>query len=1623
MHNANDYLFQLCVYFDILREGIMKKIRLLSFFLSLVLVLGLFTSFPALTSHKAAAALTNFSYVATYKGGSNAVPNTNAAYGEENWYNYHTGKLNDGVIDTGYTESSSKNVEMWYTGIVGGTFYVYFQLPYEVNVSQVDVYVNNRSTGGVRGYPQSVNIYVGNSESPTTLLGTTSRTQYNTSVYNYSASGLVKGNIVILQFTTTNATAVIALTEVNILGTLPPSNNIAGGSMYKASSNCADNGDATYGEANWNTYHYGRLNDGIIASTYTPSASSATQRHSVEFWAGAYDNIDYGTMYIYFALPSIRTISTVNIYANTRESNSSRGYPASVNVYVGNSESDISEATKLGTVSYSSYNTSVRKYTASGSAIGSYVIIEITNAAPAVVVALTEVEIIETKKNTASTVQYRSNTVANGSASTDTYGEPNWSTYHAGRLNDGVIAPTYVPADKNSTDKTNIEMWLDGFVAGKAYVYFKLNEVLDITQVNVYANNRESSTNRCYPSEVNIYVGNSETDISANTKLGTSSYTAYNDSVRNYITHGSKKGSYVIVELVIPTDAQPVIALTEVEISTAEATTGTKTLAAAEIKSSTKTATYTVPTITWAAVENATAYDVYLNGAKVVSDTTALSYTPDGLTPFNLYGKGDNRSYETVYIVAKADGYEPSTSNTVSFRYVDKPTDRLGNPMSSADFIIDAGHGGTDPGATNTNGREEADDNLNMALSVGKLLEDIGYTVAYTRITDVFDSVAVKSAKGEAGSFNYYLCFHRNSATSEAYGVEYLYRTDDAASLEFAKAFETEFVADAIWTNRGTKARSDLTVLNNNTIPTVLLELGFISTSAENDKFDTYFNETAQAVARAAIKHYGATIGFAGGFNSPTEAGFTSAYEASVTIDKAETKQLSFNGWLLHTLGVKNIQYSIDGAEWTDAALSDRSAELTSYTSFKAKANSGFTVSLDTSALKTGEHTVKFRGVTVWDETTKYINTFDFATITLSVSDSYEEERGGFYPNAEYRMDTSFSTKLAAEYGNWDTDGDGKKDFVGIAVTVSVVDITYEHGIYGIEGFLNFDNTYLTPLFVDDNDLNGDGTIFVKPSPVLSWPTVSITIQNNTYNLPCVEGICQSYSMADGSTVNPNNPDQTFSKEYSRMRFRYILHTDYFAGYTTGNDPTGITEDNAMQLRYYFTVAEGHVGDTFTFTVPDSPDAEHIAYAKLYAPAYDPNPNNKVGLTSVYGKGDEVSVTVTELPTEHTVIFMANGGEIDRQTVADGEAATAPTPPAVEGYTFEEWDVDFSNVTSDLTVTAVYKINYYKVSFVAGANGTLSGETAADVPYGTDIADITFPQTVANNGYKFSSWDITSGTVKADTVITASFVRDDTQWFSVTYIVPSQGTTTDVTEFGPFVTGTSWEDAGIVAPTVTGIGLYAFDHWEGVVPQTITENLVFTAVMTLQGQAQISFSCGDNGVICRNVDGQVVVGAFSISADAGAVFAEAVTLPYALADDGYVFDGWYCGESKYDQGSIIDSDLELVAVFKPVAFEVTGTSVSVNNSLAEIVLTISAENADFASKMYVFNQFYGGRTVITGSAINISADEGATNSYKVTFTVEASQTEYVDVFFTAGDIDFSKDDWNILKVVTDIKLR
>jgi len=78
-----------------------------------------------------------------------------------------------------------------------------------------------------------------------------------------------------------------------------------------------------------------------------------------------------------------------------------------------------------------------------------------------------------------------------------------------------------------------------------------------------------------------------------------------------------------------------------------------------------------------------------------------------------------------------------------------------------------------------------------------------------------------------------------------------------------------------------------------------------------------------------------------------------------------------------------------------------------------------------------------------------------------------------------------------------------------------------------------------------------------------------------------------------------------------------------------------------------------------------------------------------------------VNYTFTVEANTYAVSFFDwDGSLIDAQTVEHGKDATAPADPTREGYTFTGWDKDFNNITGDLTVTAQYKINYYNVTFL-----------------------------------------------------------------------------------------------------------------------------------------------------------------------------------------------------------------------------------------------------------------------------------------------------------------------------------
>ena len=79
-----------------------------------------------------------------------------------------------------------------------------------------------------------------------------------------------------------------------------------------------------------------------------------------------------------------------------------------------------------------------------------------------------------------------------------------------------------------------------------------------------------------------------------------------------------------------------------------------------------------------------------------------------------------------------------------------------------ARIVIDAGHGGVEPGSI-YEGRREKDDNLRLALAVGDILEKNGIEVVYTRTTDVYDSPLEKAEIGNQSGADFFVSIHRNA--------------------------------------------------------------------------------------------------------------------------------------------------------------------------------------------------------------------------------------------------------------------------------------------------------------------------------------------------------------------------------------------------------------------------------------------------------------------------------------------------------------------------------------------------------------------------------------------------------------------------------------------------------------------------------------------------------------------------------------------------------------------------------------------------------------------------------------------------------------------------------------------
>lgn len=132
--------------------------------------------------------------------------------------------------------------------------------------------------------------------------------------------------------------------------------------------------------------------------------------------------------------------------------------------------------------------------------------------------------------------------------------------------------------------------------------------------------------------------------------------------------------------------------------------------------------------------------------------------------------------------------------------------------------------------------------------------------------------------------------------------------------------------------------------------------------------------------------------------------------------------------------------------------------------------------------------------------------------------------------------------------------------------------------------------------------------------------------------------------------------------------------------------------------------------------------------------------------------GDTVYVKWTI--NKYTVTFMDGKNLLETFTnVPHGDTVTAPEVPKKDGKTFSKWDKDFSKVTSDLTINAVYDVDTFTVTFKDGEKvletQTVEYEAAATAP---DTARLSPPE-----GMHFAKWDKDFSKVTEDIEVSAVY--------------------------------------------------------------------------------------------------------------------------------------------------------------------------------------------------------------------------------------------------------------------------
>lgn len=208
----------------------------------------------------------------------------------------------------------------------------------------------------------------------------------------------------------------------------------------------------------------------------------------------------------------------------------------------------------------------------------------------------------------------------------------------------------------------------------------------------------------------------------------------------------------------------------------------------------------------------------------------------------------------TMKLAEGTVAYDNSSDGKFSMNFINESIRNSSNGKKL--IVLDAGHGGSDPGTIGKfTGVKEKDLALKAVFALQNELEKNGYDVVLTRTTDTRVELYQRTDLANEVNADLFISIHYNAADSlTAKGIEVLYYPDAAGvKYEFAKTIYERIIADTGATQRGIIKRPLLVVTRETKMPSALVEMGFVS-NADEEKLvqqDAYLEAQIKAIAEA----------------------------------------------------------------------------------------------------------------------------------------------------------------------------------------------------------------------------------------------------------------------------------------------------------------------------------------------------------------------------------------------------------------------------------------------------------------------------------------------------------------------------------------------------------------------------------------------------------------------------------------------------------------------------------------------------------------------------------------------------------------------------------------------------